>query len=219
MSLLVNRKIKGDVQLGVWKIEESTGELMQMLNLTAMEEKIFNRLKTEQRRKQWLSYRITIKRLLNLDKILDINYDRFGKPMILNHYLRISVTHSGDFSAAILHKKKSTGIDIEKITPRIHKVKHKFLSDTEFEQIDREDTELLHVYWGAKEAIYKMQKFGKISFKDHIHIYPFDIDRDTKIRGRISYRGREKKLNLSREKIENYVLVYTVDDNDDRHNI
>ncbi|MFW6224437.1 MAG: 4'-phosphopantetheinyl transferase family protein, partial [Bacteroidota bacterium] len=200
MSLLVNRRIKGDVQLGVWKIEETTGELLQMLNLTAMEEKIFNQLKTDQRRKQWLSYRITIKRLLNLDKILDINYDRYGKPMILNHYLRISVTHSGDFSAAILHKKKSTGIDIEKISPRIHSIKHKFLSDRELSHIHQEnDTELLTAYWAAKEALYKLQKFGQISLKDHIYIYPFDIKSDTIICGRISYRGREKKLSLSRE--------------------
>lgn len=215
MSLLVNRKMDGDVQLGVWKIEEATDELLGMLNLTSMEEEIYSKLKTEQRRRQWLSYRITIKRLLNLDKVLDINYDKKGKPKILNHYLRISVTHSGIFSAAILHKKKQTGIDIEKISERIHKVKHKFLSQQESKALPQEQTtEALHVYWGAKEAIYKMQNLGNLSFSEHIYIHPFRLNQDTIVHGEIRYDSRNRHFALSYERIEDYMLVYSVDENE-----
>lgn len=212
MSLLLNRKIGGDVQIGVWKIEEPLEQLLGMLYLTPMEEKIYENLKNEERKKQWLSYRITIKKLLNLNKILDINYDKQGKPKILNHYLRVSVTHSGCFSAAILHKNKPTGIDIEKIAPRIKRVKTKFLSQEELNEIpDPENIEILHLYWGAKEVIYKMQTLGSISIRQHIYIHPFNIENDDVIYGEIIHRDLNCRVTLTFERIENYMLVYSVD--------
>ena len=212
MSLLLNRKIRGDVQIGVWKIEESPDQLLEMLHLTPMEEKIYNTIKNEERKKQWLSYRVTIKKLLNLGKILDINYDKQGKPKILNHYLRISVTHSGCFSAAILHKDKPTGIDIEKISPRIKRIKTKFLSQQELNEIsDPDNTEVLHIYWGAKEVIYKLQTVGIISLRKHIYIHPFDILNDNTIYGEIRHESLNCQLKITFERIEDYMLVYSVD--------
>lgn len=214
MGLIINRKIAGDVQLGVWKIEESTDQLLEMLDLTTMEEKIYQSLRTEERKKQWLSYRVTIKKLLNLNKVLDINYDKKGKPKILNHYLHVSVTHSGEFSAAILHKNMATGIDIEKLTGRIHKIKSKFLSDKELQEIQQyhnDYTEALHVYWGAKEVIYKMQSIGIISLRENIYIHPFNYEDDKIVYGSLIYNSRNSKFELVHECIEDYILVYSMD--------
>lgn len=213
MSLLINRKIQGDVHLGVWKIEENIEELLSYLNLTPMEQQLFNSLKTEERKKQWLSYRVTIKKLLNLDKILDINYDRYGKPKILNHYLRVSVTHSGEFSAALLHKNKQTGIDIEKIHPRIHKIAHKFLSEEELNELsDKDNTELLHTYWCAKEALFKLHFKRDLSFRENLYIEPFDVSEDIIIKGHINHDAKQKVFTLHQERIEDYMLVYTIDE-------
>lgn len=213
MSLLIKRKIQGDAHLGVWKIDEEIDDLLKFLELTAMEEQIFHSLKTEQRKKQWLSYRVTIKQLLNLNKILDINYDRDGKPKILNHYIRVSVTHSGNFSAAILHKKRPTGIDIEKILPRIHNVKHKFLSDKEIKEVNNDKTtEALHVYWCAKEALYKIHFRKDLSFRKNIYIAPFDPAGDTLINGYIIHEGQRRQFTIHQEYIEDYILVYTIDE-------
>lgn len=212
MSLLLNRKIRGDVQIGVWKIEETPAQLLKMLHLTPMEEKIYQTIQNEERKKQWLSYRVIIKKLLNLGKILDINYDKQGKPKILNHYLRVSVTHSGCFSAAILHKNKPTGIDIEKISPRIKRVKAKFLSQQELNEIsDPEDLETLHTYWGAKEVIYKLQTLGIISLRKHIYIHPFDLQNTNVIYGEIRHENLNCLLKITVERIEDYMLVYSVD--------
>ncbi|MGM0648177.1 MAG: 4'-phosphopantetheinyl transferase family protein [Bacteroidota bacterium] len=215
MSLIINRKIKGDVQLGVWKIEESIAELLQMLNLTPMEERIFESFGNDERRKQWLSYRVTIKKLLNLNKVLDINYDRYGKPKILNHYLHISVSHSGVFSAAILHKRHATGIDIERLSKRIYTIKDKFLSPQELRELPEKSenmTEILHVYWGAKEAIYKIQSLGSISLREHIYVSPFDVFKDNIINANLNYLHYQRQYKLHFERIDDYLLVYSVDE-------
>ncbi|MFO8054126.1 MAG: 4'-phosphopantetheinyl transferase superfamily protein [Bacteroidales bacterium] len=213
MGLALNRKINNDARLGIWKIEESAEELLGMLQLTPMEKSVFAGLKTHERQQQWLAYRIIIKKLLNLDKVLDINYDKNGKPQIFNHSLYISVTHSGTYAAAILHSKLQPGIDIEKISPRIHKVKEKFLSQKELDHIpEKTNTELITAYWCAKEALFKSYPSGITSLKEQIFISPISPGDDSIIHGQIIHNTKTKSFVLSLEKIKDYILVYTIDE-------
>lgn len=205
-------RINKHSQLGLWKIEESTDELLKMLALTPMESDLLSRITHPQRKKQWLAYRVLIKKMLNITKALDINYDVSGTPRILNHFTYVSVTHSGPFSAAILHKKYQAGIDLEEITPRIIRVKEKFLSPEELRSPDTaRDPEQLTAYWCAKEAIFKARTCHISSLKEQIYIHPFDVKTLPVVQGMIKEKEKEQIFYLALEKTDNYLMAYTID--------
>src|SRR5690606_36591656 len=97
----------------------------------------------------------------------NISYDENGKPY-LNNGLAFSISHSGIYAAIIINKT-GCGIDIEKISPKVERIKHKFLNDTDLELIDSLDDyplKILTMYWCAKEALYKLYGNKKLIFKD-----------------------------------------------------
>jgi homoserine trans-succinylase len=64
----------------------------------------------------------------------------------------------------------------------------------------------LHIYWGAKEAIYKFYGLKTTNIKTDIYILPFEISKSGKLIGKFK---NEKVVNLNYEVTEEYVLVYT----------
>lgn len=212
MGISTIKRISKYSRVGLWTIKESTEELLKMLSLTPMEHDLFSRINHPHRKKQWLAYRVLIKKMLNTSKTLDINYDSSGNPRILNHSTYISVTHSGPFSAAILHTKQQAGIDMEEITPRIKRVKEKFLCQKELNSlINPTDPEQLTAYWCAKEATYKARKCAISSLKEHIYIYPFDVKKLPLVQGVIKDTGKSYPFSLALEKRGNYLMAYTID--------
>jgi hypothetical protein len=51
-----------------------------------------------------------------------------------------------------------------------------------------------------------------LSFRENIYIQPFDVSDQALIRGHISYEDRQKVFTLHQERIEDYMLVYTIDE-------
>ena len=51
------------------------------------------------------------------------------------------------------------------------------MSDQEFASLDTNSPiDHLHIYWGAKEAIFKAYGKKELAFKEHIHIETFAYD-------------------------------------------
>lgn len=212
MPLLVKRNVQDGVEMGIWEIAESVDELLAQLTLTPGEEIIFSQLKGDLRKQHWLSYHLIIKKIINSPELLDINYSPFGRPIILNHVSRISVSHSGLYAAAMVSSKKPVGIDIEKIHPRIEKVIHKFLNNQELEDLKRDYTiEHMHVCWSAKEAMYKFYHRRQLDFRENMIIDPFVFQPQGEITARIHLPNFQRRLLLHYEFFNGYVLVYVKD--------
>jgi 4'-phosphopantetheinyl transferase len=174
MPLILYHTINPSTFLGVWKIDETTETLRQQVYLDEQDEKYFQSFGSESRKKHWLSYRLILQELLETKKI-KIIYDEYGKPAMPDFKGHFSVSHSGDFAAAILSHDLPVGIDIERIRERIERVAERFLSSEELDQTgDTDRLEKLHVCWGAKESLYKLYGKPEVDFQKDIRIKPFD---------------------------------------------
>jgi phosphopantetheinyl transferase len=101
------------------------------------------------------------------------------KPFLPSEEFHFSISHCGDYAAAIVSKYKRVGIDVEMITPKVEKVKHKFLSEEELELVAscqlpgaRGQTPInqLTLLWCCKEAVFKWYGKAEMDFKNHIHL-------------------------------------------------
>jgi 4'-phosphopantetheinyl transferase len=174
MPLILHIELEKGIHLGIWHITESTDELISQLYLNDEEFKTLREFKTQHRQKQWLSYRVLIRNLVKIDTIYKIYYTPNGKPFLVHPPRNISVTHSCNFSATLISEDKSInpGIDLEKITPKVMRVREKFLNPVEQIRASvRPSAETYTMFWSAKETVYKCYDNPQISLKENIHIH------------------------------------------------
>lgn len=145
------------------------------------------------------------------DADIDLKYTTEGKPYLTNHSSHISISHSHDKLAIIANRQETTGIDIELIRDKVLKIKHKFLSDAELLEADN-NIEKLITYWASKEALYKYYSLKEVDFIGKLIVYPFTFSGQGSLTGEINTDGFRKKLQLHYEKIEEYMLVYILNE-------
>lgn len=146
---------------------------------------------------------------LSGQKEAELEYDSFGKPFLKNSTLQVSVSHSYDKVAVITEENGPTGIDIELIRPKIERIAPKFMSDEEMRSLPHTArTEMLFIYWCAKEALYKLYGKKELHFRKHLLIEPFHYTRRGKIKGIIQVPQMKKKFDLCYEKTGEHMLVY-----------
>lgn len=210
MGIFLRRQLDKHTVLGIWEISDTVESLYNQLILSPDEQKLYDNFQTRQRRQHWLSYRVLIKHLLD-DNTKGIVYDNNGKPFLKDSDKHISVTHSGKFSA-LIYSDRPVGIDIENIKPKIIPIADKFMHDSEFENVDKRYlSEQLYIYWGAKEALYKLYGQKNIIFKENIIIEGFPYKSKDSIKGKIKTTNFEKDYTLYYEYIDGYSFVYVVD--------
>lgn len=211
MSLFL-KKIVDQAALGIWEINESVEELYDRVRLSEEEKLFFSQLKSSIRKQQWLSYRLILPHLVQKEELTSIRYDENGKPYLENGLRHISVSHSGRFSALIASPVKNVGIDIEKMDPKIFAVAHKFLNNLEITQVFSEKTlETLYLIWAGKEALYKLYGKRDLLFRENIRIFPFRFQGKGTFYGEIYMPELRKIYTLYYQTIDNYILVYSID--------
>ena len=99
---------------------------------------------------------------------------------------------------------------------KIRKIADKFV-DTEFEYLNpniaEEYIKKLTVIWGAKEAIFKIRNEKGISFKDHIRVGDFSLDKE-QTQASLHFNDLIKDFNVHYEEIKSdnfegkFTLVY-----------
>lgn len=211
MPLHKSYTIAPNTKLLVWKITESLEELSNGTELKDVCQNRIDSMKSEQHRKGFLS----VRKLLNEAGYTDFDlfYTEDGKPH-LKDGKNISITHSFSFSAIII-SDKSIGIDMEIRREKAIKIADKFI-DKEFDFLNTENVpdyvRRLIVIWGVKEALYKMFSRKGLSFKQNIDVAPFEMN-DTKGTATVSYMEIEGSYPFYFEEIEDFTLVYSIDNN------
>lgn len=204
-------------EIGLWKIQEEENFFLEKLTLFPEEVVLLERIKGR-RKIEWLASRW----LLHLMSGRDIRgaclKDDFGKPYLENSFFEISISHSREL-VTVMAAPQAVGIDIQKLVGKIESIAHKFLRPEEMASIGEADNiEHLHVYWGAKEALYKAYGRRQLDFKKHIKIEPFQFNlRNGRCMGTVQKDDFQAAFELRYEQIGNYILVYGIQlEEDDR---
>lgn len=156
----------------VWKVTETFADLISSVVLSDKTKERLERMKSESHQRAFLSVRRLFQEIGHTD--FDLYYDVLGKPHIVGEK-HISITHSHHFTAIII-STMPVGIDIEMQREKIIKIATKFCSVEEMgvlcENNKLDFVKNATIFWGAKEAIFKIISEKGISFKNNIFIQP-----------------------------------------------
>ena len=209
MPLVLKEYIDPHTLIGLWEIRESADDMLKSIGLRMEERSLYEGFRTEERRQHWLSYRLLV-RELTLPETYEIHYDNSGKPYLAGSSYHISVSHTEQLSTVILRDRHSVGIDIEKVRPRIIRVKDKFLSKAELDSLTPGDEiSQLTLFWCAKEALYKICDKEGISIRNNITIEPFRIKDSGELRGKVHSEKIKESFDLFYTRYDNYAIVWT----------
>lgn len=170
MALL---KKHSSLLLGIWKIEETEAEFLNLLNEHDAYLCFLDKCKVESRKKEWLATRVLLKQLLGEE--LMIAYHPDGAPYLPDRPdMSISISHTKGYVAVYCKVGAPVGVDIEYWANRVLKIKHKFMSEEELSMINQEnETGHLLICWCAKETLFKLIRQEEVDFRSHLHIKPF----------------------------------------------
>lgn len=211
MALTKLAKINDNSFWAVWKIEEPLTELVELLCPSFLEYKRMEATVHHPKKKlEWLAGRLALKSLLNYLNIpaWKIIKDHHGKPYLVDQNIHISLANSFPYASAIVHKSQAVGIDIEYPSEKLIRVRHKFLREEELQKAGT-NTDLLCVFWCAKESIYKIHGRKMLSFKEHIFIKDFDLH-SGKLSAQVLSPFHQAYHQLLIEQLESFYIVYSL---------
>lgn len=170
MPLFYQHNINDATKLAVWRITEPEDFFLEKVIWQ-------NKISHPHKKLQHLAGRYLLQ-LLHPDFPLHlISIAESKKPLLSNGEFHFSISHCGDYAAAIVSENKNVGIDVELITPKIELIKSKFLSEEEMNllstvhyQLSNVHYQLLTLFWSAKEAIFKWHGKGSVDFKKNMVI-------------------------------------------------
>jgi len=168
VPIFFQHQINDSTRLGIWKIEET--EEFFKANVPQ------HRAVTHpHKRLQHLAGRFLLQYLFpdfpyELIQIADTR-----KPFLPDEQYHFSISHCGDFAAAIVSKDNRVGIDIEIPTEKISRIMYKFLSAKEHElfhliQPDKDRIPFSTLLWSAKESVFKWYGSGGVDFRKEIQL-------------------------------------------------
>jgi phosphopantetheinyl transferase len=161
MPIFFQHQVNDTTRLGIWKIEET--EEFFKANVPQHRD-----VTHPHKRLQHLAGRFLLQYLFpdfpyELIRIADTR-----KPFLPGDEYHFSISHCGDYAAAIVSRNKRVGVDIEIPVEKIRMIERKFLSFEEISAFGDKNIDQLTVLWSAKEAVYKWYGDGSIDFRKHI---------------------------------------------------
>ncbi len=209
-QMLIRREhINSDGLLGIWKMEETHEELLNYFPESLRTEAIdyIKSVRSSRRSMEWLATRAMLFVLAGDDKSI-LNYPD-GRPYLSDRSHLISISHTRDYAALLLHNSLPIGIDIEERSERVKRVASKFISEKEY--IDTTN-KVLHqlLHWSAKETLFKRLNLREVDFKEHLFLHPFTPRDKGTITAMESKTGGTRRFTVHYEVHDNYVLTWTV---------
>lgn len=173
MPLLLNIHPFDGATFSLWKVTEPLSFFEDDLPLSDSEAAELAVL-SEHRRGEWLSSRWLLHHTTGAPRRIPLVKDAFSKPFFLNEPdLFCSLSHSRHFTGT-LTARRNCGCDIQVLVDKMPRIAPRFMSAaelalTESWQSDMRN-ELYHLYWTAKESLYKQYGLKALDFTDHISV-------------------------------------------------
>lgn len=167
MAIFFQHSINESTKLGIWKIEETESFFLGKVPLKQQVTHPYKRL-------QHLAGRLLLPELFDDFPLEEIMIADTRKPFLENEKYHFSISHCGNFAAAVASSNNRVGVDIEMVTPRLKTISHKFLTEEEKTYLDQWQElsalylQMLTIIWCAKEAIFKWHGDGNVDFRGNI---------------------------------------------------
>lgn len=179
MALLLTIHPFRDTTLALWQITEPEAVFKENLPLSQAEEGELAGLR-ELRRLEWLSSRWLLDKITGAPQRLPLAKDAFSKPFFLDKPdLFCSLSHSHGVVGA-LTATQNCGCDIQVLVDKMPRIAAKFLGQEEFDFIagfqEPMRFELFHLFWTAKESLYKAYGLKALDFRNHIFVRNIEWD-------------------------------------------
>ncbi len=169
MPLIYHHQINAATKIGVWHITEAEIFFLQKVSLQRS-------ITHPHKRLQHLAGRHLLLDLFPEFPLPLIQIATTRKPFLPDEAFHFSISHCGDYAAAIVSTQNRVGVDIEIPHPKIERIQHKFVTAQENELLATIDVNghpefsELTMAWSIKEAIFKWQGIGEVDFKKHMQI-------------------------------------------------
>lgn len=161
------------LKVGVWKVDESIGQLRSMLHSFSLYEAGYAKFKADNRKQEWLAVRVLLKALCGGEE-KEIVYTESGKPLLKDGSAHVSFSHTKGYVAVAMHPTAEVGVDIEQYGTRVQKVASRFVREDELPSVQAGDeVYALLIHWSAKETMYKLMEEEAVDFLEHLCIRPF----------------------------------------------
>ena len=204
MPLFYQQNINDSTRLAIWDLQEEESFFGG-----------FTEIVHPQKRLQHLGGRYLLSFLFpNFDKAA-ISIAASKKPFLADGSFQFSISHCTQFAAALVSSTQRVGIDIETITERVHRIRHKFLHASEHEMLGKNASEVLTltaqltIIWSAKEAMFKWWGTGNIDFSEQMILDQMPVAQDGILPARfIEKNGTEHPLVLHYKVLDTICLVW-----------
>ncbi len=214
MPTIYKKEFSNGLQIGVWQINETENELISKLTLSKDELSYLESIQSSKRYKHWLASRVLIKDLLQTDEFIEFEYNKTGKPNLVNVDGFVSISHAADVAAIALSKKHEVGIDIEKMQEKIVRIAPKFMLPEEIEECNENNkVRAMYVHWCIREAVFKCYGKGQLDFKKHILLEAISSSNNQCVKTQIKKENEQLSYNVYYDVLDEYMLAYTMDEN------
>lgn len=169
MPLFYQHNIDEDTQLAIWRIEETESFYLERVPPNPAVSHPYKRL-------QHLAGRYLLSELRSDFPLESIKIADTRKPFLPGERYHFSLSHCGNYAAALVSNSQRVGIDIEMATPRLFDISKRFLSTqeleflAEWEPMDQMHLQLITILWSAKEAVYKWFGDGRLDFRRNMYL-------------------------------------------------
>jgi len=176
VPLFFQHTISETTKLGIWHIKEDENFFIEKVPLQQS-------ITHPHKRLQHLAGRYLLQYLFPDFPYAEILIADTRKPYLPNEQYHFSISHCGDYAAAIVSSTHRVGIDIEIPSEKLERIAHKFIHESEIiylsidhsqqstvKNLSTVDRRLLTVLWSAKEALFKWYSLGGIDFKQHMQL-------------------------------------------------
>lgn len=164
-------------RIAVWRITEPVELLLSKIKARERTSKEIEHFKSEKRKQEWIAVRLLHEYLMP-ESHAEIEYTEHRKPYLSDdHPSHISISHSADLVALMMHDTHEVGMDLEAVRKNIQVVRKKFLSADEKSFCSIDEIEKLIVMWSAKESIYKLYGKKELTFSRNILLQEFELNK------------------------------------------
>ena len=207
MPLFYQQNINESTRLAIWEINED--ERFFDLSLP-----LHRHITHPQKKLQHLAGRYLLPFLFSDFPNHEIEIADTRKPFLPNEQYHFSISHCSKYAAAIVSSAERVGIDVELITPRLEKIKSKFLHREELRfvnsQLPHQQLNFLSILWSAKEAMYKWYGAGEVDFSEMMRTLPFHLNNEGEIDAAFMKFDFHYKLTLHYKLLAGLTLVWVV---------
>jgi phosphopantetheinyl transferase len=205
VALFYQQNINEQTRLAIW-------ELTEQEDFFAAAVTIQNNITHPHKRLQHLAGRYLLPYLFPDFPSSSIAIADTRKPYLPDEQYQFSISHCGNYAAAIVSSEERVGIDLELYTERVHRIKHKFLHHSELEFVnnivEEKHTQLLTLLWSSKEAMFKWWGNGDVDFSEVLRIDPFLMQQEGIIHARFEKGKTNIPLELHYRMMEKMCLVW-----------